>query len=630
MNSLLSPVKRSLAVLAILASAILTTDADAARGRPVFNAQKSTYVSDSGTLLRGAQMATDGGGTYPETTIAAIKDYGLNAVHLYAEKWGQSYSVGGRAAAVDAIVQHTRNHGLYLIITIGSGGVNQQFASDFWNFYAGRYANETHVIYEIQNEATWSAPSTGAVISLEQTCYNIIRSKAPNTPVLFFSYVAFNSGAGVVQDIQSIGTGVNWNNAAIAFHGYGEGGRSMTRATMQYVINAGYPIFQTEFYQWPWGTGDFYLGDGPSMYQDVDQTGDCERLGVSWLSFCTLNLVRTDARFKDRIRNAGILWTPDYGTWPSGSRGVYGNGLEPRVAALGTTLRVEAEHFDTGGQNISYKDNEAANNGGALRTTEGVDIQTTTDTGGGQNVGWITAGEWLEYTIYVQNAARYELRLRVASPNASASARVLVAGEDKTGAWTFNGTGGYQTWTTITKVIDLPPGQQVLHLDAITSGFNLNWIELSPVTVGAVPNGTYKIINRNSGRALDVVDASTANGAKLQQWGYSGTLNQKWVLTHRGGNQYTITSAQTGKGIDEASHTALSGDYIDVWSLWNGVGSTNQRWLINATDSGYFNIACAHSGLVLEIVGASVSNGARVEQAEFVGGNDQQWIFQAP
>jgi len=204
---------------------------------------------------------------------------------------------------------------------------------------------------------------------------------------------------------------------------------------------------------------------------------------------------------------------------------------------------------------------------------------------------------------------------------------VKLAGADLTGAWTFGSTGGYQTWTTISKTVDLPPGQQVLHLDVLGSSFNLNWIELTPAAAGLVPDGTHKLINRNSGKAMDVVDASTANGVKVQQWSYAGNINQKWALVHKGANQYYIKSVQTGKAVDEASSTALSGDYISMWPVKTTAG---QRWLLMPTDSGYYKIVSANSGLVLEIAGASTASGALVDQAEDDGGAGQQWQPSTP
>src|SRR5687768_18443679 len=42
-----------------------------------------------------------------------------------------------------------------------------------------------------------------------------------------------------------------------------------------------------------------------------------------------------------------------------------------------------------------------------------VDIETTSDSGGGCNVGWIEIGEWLEYSINVPEIGRASCRERV-------------------------------------------------------------------------------------------------------------------------------------------------------------------------------------------------------------------------
>ena len=48
---------------------------------------------------------------------------------------------------------------------------------------------------------------------------------------------------------------------------------------------------------------------------------------------------------------------------------------------------VQAEDFDRGGEGGGFHDSDGANKGGAYRTSEGVDISTTSDTGGGHVVG---------------------------------------------------------------------------------------------------------------------------------------------------------------------------------------------------------------------------------------------------
>lgn len=619
-------IKRSHALLAACALFALVSNAEAARGRPVINAAGTTFVADNGNLLRGAIVSTETGVVPSLADVQAIKNYGLNAIHCYAERSDYGYAAGAKVNAVNALVNMCDSEGLYLIITIGGGGVNAAFINDFWTFYAPLYKDKTHVIYEIQNEPVVRAPVAASVITMEKNAYTTIRAAAPSTPVLLMTYTIFQNSAGVLADIAALGSTVNWSNAGIAFHGYGENGALATRACLENVIAEGYACFQTEFYRWDWGKGDFNLVDAPSLYQDIDQTGDLERLGVSWLTFLPLSRVQDDTRFKNRMNGAGITWSHDFGSWPNTSRGVYGNGGEPRAIISTANTRVEAEDFDLGGAGVASYDTTAGNSGGVYRTTGQVDIQTAT--GGGYNIAWITAGEWLEYTVRVNHPGRYNVKVQVASNTTTGSLRLRLGGTDLTGSWSVPNTGSYQTWTTLTKTVDLVPGQQILRFEAVAAGFNINWIEFEPVSSGLLANGTYKLTNRNSSKAMDVVDASTANGAKIQQWGYSATSNQKWVFTHRGANQYTITSSQTGKAIDQAAGQILSGDYVQMYTL--NTGSANQRWIPMATGSGYYRLVNSISGLVLEIDASSTANGARVFQGEYSSGNHEQWLPGTP
>src|SRR3569833_1896450 len=75
---------------------------------------------------------------------------------------------------------------------------------------------------------------------------------------------------------------------------------------------------------------------------------------------------------------------------------------------------IENENYDLGGEGVAYHDADVANQGGQYRT-DGVDIEPCTDTGGGYNVGWTNAGEYLKYTVNVSTAGTYNVAFRVAS-----------------------------------------------------------------------------------------------------------------------------------------------------------------------------------------------------------------------
>ena len=65
-----------------------------------------------------------------------------------------------------------------------------------------------------------------------------------------------------------------------------------------------------------------------------------------------------------------------------------------------------------------------------------------------------------------------------------------------------------------------------------------------------IANGTYKVLARHSAKALDVEAMGTTDGSNVHQWTYNATNNQKWTLTHLGGNVYQLIGVQSGKAVE--------------------------------------------------------------------------------
>jgi hypothetical protein len=152
---------------------------------------------------------------------------------------------------------------------------------------------------------------------------------------------------------------------------------------------------------------------------------------------------------------------------------------------------IQAEDYDSGGQNIAYNDSTGTNQGGQYRASDAVDIQATTDAGGGYNVGWIVAGEWLEYTIDVPASAAYLFEARVAHKSSGGRFQAQLYGTDGTplgqsSLISIPSTGNWQTFTTVSATLNIQAGVQILRL-AFTenggSGFvgNLNWARIAEV-----------------------------------------------------------------------------------------------------------------------------------------------------
>jgi hypothetical protein len=145
---------------------------------------------------------------------------------------------------------------------------------------------------------------------------------------------------------------------------------------------------------------------------------------------------------------------------------------------------------------------------------------------------------------------------------------------------------------------------------------------------GGLANGTYKLIARHSGKALDAYGNQTANGTQIIQWTYGGGSNQKWTLTSLGGNIYKIIGVQSGRSLDIAASGTANGTKAE---LWDYNGGNNQQFGFSATDSGYYRITPQNAtGSCLDVNGASTADGAIVQLWTYGGGNNQQWSPQAP
>jgi Carbohydrate binding module (family 6) len=150
---------------------------------------------------------------------------------------------------------------------------------------------------------------------------------------------------------------------------------------------------------------------------------------------------------------------------------------------------IEAENFNEGGEGVAYHDLTAGNSGGAYRISD-VDIATSADAGGGYTLGYVTAGEWLKYSVTVAAAGDYALEARLASPGAGGAFHIEVDGIDATGPLSVPNTGGWQVWQSISASgIALTAGPHILRVVFDTNGASGFWGNLNSIrfTVPGAP-----------------------------------------------------------------------------------------------------------------------------------------------
>jgi len=163
--------------------------------------------------------------------------------------------------------------------------------------------------------------------------------------------------------------------------------------------------------------------------------------------------------------------------------------VNPVQAAYGGTPSpipgtIQFENYDIGGNGFAYLDNATGNTGGAtFRTDEDVDIENCTDVGAGYSIGFSTKGEWMEYTVNVAKAGKYNITLRVAC-NGDGRKIVLKAKDIALAdSIVIPNTAGWQTWTDV-KVnnVNFDAGIQVIRvIIGATDYVNLNYMTYSTV-----------------------------------------------------------------------------------------------------------------------------------------------------
>jgi hypothetical protein len=170
--------------------------------------------------------------------------------------------------------------------------------------------------------------------------------------------------------------------------------------------------------------------------------------------------------------SSGFTATLTGNSWQSGTgEGPYGGTA---AAVPGT---VQAANYDTGGQGVAYNVTSVNGTANSYRS-DGVDLESCSDTGCGYDLGWTSAGQWFRYTVNAASAGTYTVSLRLAAPSAVTDAFHIAStsGTNLTGSVNVPATGGWQDWTTVTATVQLSAGQQTLTVDQDNGGWNIRYL----------------------------------------------------------------------------------------------------------------------------------------------------------
>ena len=141
---------------------------------------------------------------------------------------------------------------------------------------------------------------------------------------------------------------------------------------------------------------------------------------------------------------------------------------------------IEAENFDIGGNTIAYFVEDTTNKAEYYRLDEYVKIDSLSD--GMYSAELREAGEWLEYSIAVDTAGRYEIGFIVSSADAGSTIEARFNHHNYTKALPVPQTGDLSVFAVVKDSVDLGVGQQVMRIYSETGHVGVDKIFMCKIT----------------------------------------------------------------------------------------------------------------------------------------------------
>jgi hypothetical protein len=176
----------------------------------------------------------------------------------------------------------------------------------------------------------------------------------------------------------------------------------------------------------------------------------------------------------------------------------------------------------------------------------GVQTEATADEGGGEDVGYTDAGDYMDYNIIVPANGTYTIALRIASAVDNGEIQLMIDGEALTIANIIvPNTGGWQVWQTISTSLALTEGNHVLRLLTVAAGYNINWLNITEGGTSGTQQFGRQNVSLYPNPAHGAINISAVTNTTVNIYNQYGALVLKQDVT-AGATAVNISGLATG------------------------------------------------------------------------------------
>lgn len=237
----------------------------------------------------------------------------------------------------------------------------------------------------------------------------------------------------------------------------------------------------------------------------------------------------------------------------------------------------------------------------------------------GSKIGNINnAGSYVEFTVRVPTAGTYTMNVRYDNGFGTTATHNVSVNGGSASSISYPATVDWGRYGWAQKTVSLNAGTNTIRF---AKGTDFAELDVLHLYAAAALDPQFQVVNRNSGKLLEVLSALTADGAAVGQWGDTGHATQRWTVDAVAGGAVRLINLNSGKLLEIPS--AQTADGVDAVQ-WGSTGHATQSWNA-ATDDGWWTFTNANSGKALEIDGCSTADGAVAQQWPPNGLTCQQW-----